>query len=540
MSSLCAARGAPFAARRSASASTSASTSFGSPAAKSRSWLRPRSRASFARAVAARHHRARLSARPRAMPSRDGGDSLDDEFAVAETDPRSTAAPDEEDDEEEEENETRVFRDAGMEANNDIAARFKNMLGYIFVARCGSEMPIGHFRLPADASVGANVFSEFVSSIVPAGADALTVAAQGIPRGVPYFHVGIGPFIAASIAMQVLVAVVPSLKELTKDQVGQHTVKQYTRYLTFVVAVVQSILAAAELRPYATLAPGTPYYLTVVPIFITGAVIVAWLADEMTNYGLGQGSSVMITMSVCGAYLSALQYYWSALAAMSFAQIAPWCLAAVVLIAGSVLVQTGTCKVPLLYFQGPSIPGLPKVVRADVDNVPFKINPLGMQPVLVAVFLCEGMMWLVKNAGAPGPVADAVAFVFSSTLGTPAYYLVFFLVVFGFSYLDLQDTPKDVSEYLVKIGARVPDVRPGEQTVRHLGQLQDGARFFGGSLLGLVAVACAAADNYTRAAAGVSIGFTSMLIVTSTILQIKRQVTAMSQMPRLDKVIDAL
>ena len=120
------------------------------------------------------------------------------------------------------ENETRVFRDAGMEANNDIAARFKNMLGYIFVARCGSEMPIGHFRLPADASVGANVFSEFVSSIVPAGADALTVAAQGIPRGVPYFHVGIGPFIAASIAMQVLVAVVPSLKELTKDQVGQH------------------------------------------------------------------------------------------------------------------------------------------------------------------------------------------------------------------------------------------------------------------------------------------------------------------------------
>ena len=183
---------------------------------------------------------------------------------------------------------------------------------------------------------------------------------------------------------------------------------------------------------------------------------------------------------------------------MSFAQIAPWCLAAVVLIAGSVLVQTGTCKVPLLYFQGPSIPGLPKVVRADVDNVPFKINPLGMQPVLVAVFLCEGMMWLVKNAGAPGPVADAVAFVFSSALGTPAYYLVFFLVVFGFSYLDLQDTPKDVSEYLVKIGARVPDVRPGEQTVRHLGQLQDGARFFGGSLLGLVAVACAAERITTR------------------------------------------
>ena len=427
-----------------------------------------------------------------------------------------------------------------MEANNDIAARFKNMLGYIFVARCGSEMPIGHFRLPADASVGANVFSEFVSSIVPAGADALTVAAQGIPRGVPYFHVGIGPFIAASIAMQVLVAVVPSLKELTKDQVGQHTVKQYTRYLTFVVAVVQSILAAAELRPYATLAPGTPYYLTVVPIFITGAVIVAWLADEMTNYGLGQGSSVMITMSVCGRTSPRCSTTGPRSPRCRSRRSRRgasrrWCSSR-----DPCSCRRARARCPCCISRDRPSRVSPRSFAADVDNVPFKINPLGMQPVLVAVFLCEGMMWLVKNAGAPGPVADAVAFVFSSALGTPAYYLVFFLVVFGFSYLDLQDTPKDVSEYLVKIGARVPDVRPGEQTVRHLGQLQDGARFFGGSLLGLVAVACAAADNYTRAAAGVSIGFTSMLIVTSTILQIKRQVTAMSQMPRLDKVIDAL
>ena len=139
MSSLCAARGAPF-----RGATLGVGIHVGVHVVRvARGEVPLVASPQIARVVRSRRRRAsppraRLSARPRAMPSRDGGDSLDDEFAVAETDPRSTAAPDEEeDDEEEEENETRVFRDAGMEANNDIAARFKNMLGYIFVARCG-------------------------------------------------------------------------------------------------------------------------------------------------------------------------------------------------------------------------------------------------------------------------------------------------------------------------------------------------------------------------------------------------------------------
>ena len=112
--------------------------------------------------------------------------------------------------------------------------------------------------------------------------------------------------------------------------------------------------------------------------------------------------------------------------------------------------------------------------------------------------------------------------------------------MFGFSYLDLQNTPKEVAEYMTKIGARVPNVRPGEQTARHLEELQRGSRFFGGLLLATVATACAFADAHMRRTTGICVGFTSMLIVTSTILQIKRQMSAMAQMPRLDKVMDGL
>ena len=112
--------------------------------------------------------------------------------------------------------------------------------------------------------------------------------------------------------------------------------------------------------------------------------------------------------------------------------------------------------------------------------------------------------------------------------------------MFGFSYLDLQDTPKDVSEYMVKIGARIPEVRPGEATVRYLTTLQTERKFFISLLLGNLTKACTMMDQWMKATVGISVGFTSMLIVVSTILQIQRQVVALAQMPRLDRVIRSL
>ena len=99
------------------------------------------------------------------------------------------------------------------------------------------------------------------------------------------------------------------------------------------------------------------YLFTATALFTCGAVAAAWLADEMTDRGLGQGTSVMITMSVCGAYVLALRHYAADLLSVSFTQVVPFIAAAVLLTAGSVLVQTGTCRVPIAYFQGPSIPG---------------------------------------------------------------------------------------------------------------------------------------------------------------------------------------
>ena len=175
----------------------------------------------------------------------------------------------------------RTYHDEAVARRNDVGTRLRNFLKYLLWMRLGTEMPMRAFVIPEGSAVAGNAFSDFISSIVPAaapaysGADAALAAtleggASGslgqlatkvvatslttIPQGgISLFHVGIGPFIAASIAMSVLTATVPSLKELTKDAVGQHTVKQYTRYITLAVAIVQSYITAMNLRPYCVL-----------------------------------------------------------------------------------------------------------------------------------------------------------------------------------------------------------------------------------------------------------------------------------------------
>ena len=125
--------------------------------------------------------------------------------------------------------------------------------------------------------------------------------------GVPWFHIGIGPFIGASIAMSVVVAFSPDLQRMRKDEMGRETIEWWTRLMTLAIAVIQSVMEARTLKAYSLVGTGLGYYLAVVPMFITGALAITWVADEITDYGLGHGSSVIITMSICGGYFAALK-----------------------------------------------------------------------------------------------------------------------------------------------------------------------------------------------------------------------------------------
>jgi len=345
--------------------------------------------------------------------------------------------------------------------------------------------------------------------------------------GVPWFHVGIGPYIGASIAMSVLTSLTPEFQAMRKDQTGMETIKWWTRLMTFAIAIVQSVIEARSLSAHSLVGTGFGYYLMVVPMFITGALAITWIADEITDYGLGQGSSLIITMSICGGYFSALKALIpKMLADFSLSAALPVVAFFATFMFGTVILEQGTAKVPLEYFQGPSgSAGLPKAFRlGEGDHIPFKINPTNMQPVIFAMFILSALQWL--------PIGF--------TANSFAYFVLLFILVFGGTYIDLQNTPQDISEYIMKIGARVPGVRPGAQTVDYFSRVQAGSRFFGGLLLASIATVCSLTDVWMNKSIGQSFGLTSMLIVVSTIISIKRQIQALSQMPKMEQALRAM
>ena len=364
-------------------------------------------------------------------------------------------------------------------------------------------------------------------------ADAVTGA------GVPWFHVGIGPYVSASIMMSILTALIPELQVMNKDEMGRETLKWWSRLLTLLFAVVESVIEASRLQAFSLVGTGFSYYFYVVPMFVTGAMALAWVADEITDFGFGQGSGIIITMSICGGYFAALsKLVPKIIADFSLAAALPPVIFLSALMIGTVLLEQGTVKVPLEYFQGPKSTAANTTRRAlaaasaststtNGEHIPFKINPTNMQPVIFTMFLTQFLQF--------------IPFGFSWCNGQSVpYFIFFFCAVFLGTYIDLQNTPQDISEYLMKTGARVPGVRPGEMTITYFQRIQQGARFNGGFLLAVIATTCSVADLWMVRASGYSFGLTSMLIVVSTVIAVKRQIQAMLQMPKIDRVLRSM
>ena len=298
------------------------------------------------------------------------------------------------------------------------------------------------------------------------------------------------------------------------------------------------------------------YYFIAVLLFTTGAMVITWFSQEISDYGIGEGSGMIITMSICASYASAIK---SAIPVESLSMTSstisvPLLIEAfkelvlnqafltiagfvVLLTFASALLNEGTCKIPLQFFQGPDSSQLPKATQSDASEIPVRVNPGGMTMIIAFSILCGSLRDLV--APAMPKALDSVLI----SISTPTefrYYVFLFVFCVAGSHIDVQNTPKEIAEYITKIGARIPNVRPGIQTEIYLRNLQNGAKFFGGVLLGLIACVCSMADEYVRAKFGVCVGFTSMLICTSTMLQLRRQIRALCKMPSMKAVLNKM
>ncbi len=337
---------------------------------------------------------------------------------------------------------------------------------------------------------------------------------------------GLGPYINASIIVQLFTTLVPSLEELAKEgEQGREKINQYTRILTIPISLLQAYGVYFLLNRQAII-PALPV-IDIVVLILTltaGGMVLVWIGDLVTEYGVGNGTSLLIFVGIISQLPSAAIQFFSTLQTTDIFTILLYLALTVLVIVAVVLVNEGTRKIPLEY-------GRREVRSAKVTNyLPIKINQAGVIPIIFAVSvvllpsLLSGPLSTSGNA-----VLQRIGYFLTINFSATSfgYNLFYFILVmaFTFFYTSLQFNPEKISEDIKKRGGFVPGIRPGKSTTEYLNKVILRLTFWGALFLGIIAilpyiVQTALGGSFSNLA----VGGTGLLIVVSVVLETIRQI----------------
>ncbi|TAL20602.1 preprotein translocase subunit SecY [Patescibacteria group bacterium] len=351
---------------------------------------------------------------------------------------------------------------------------------------------------------------------------------------------GVGPYITASIIIQLLTMVLPKLEELQKEgEQGQARINAYTRYLTVPLCFLQGYGIIALLRQSGqgvvlNLSPMT--LATMLFTMAAGTLFLMWIGELISEKKMGNGISLLIFAGI----VAALPQYLAQTAAIFDAGQAITLLAfavvAAVTIAGVVTVSEGQRNIPVTYAKrvhGMQLAGgvdthLPlRVSMAGVIPIIFAISVMLFPPIVAQLFLRAKTVWLAA-------VAEWTVRLFQNQL---FYSLAYFLLVFGFTffYTTLIFRPTQIAENLQKQGGFIPGIRPGSPTANYLTFVMNRITLAGAVFLAVIAVLPLAMQQYTGSQT-MAIGGTSLLIVVSVVIETVKQIQSQLTMREYETI----
>ncbi len=352
--------------------------------------------------------------------------------------------------------------------------------------------------------------------------------------------VGIGPYITASIIMQVATMLFPKLKELSKEgESGQATINQYTRLLAVPVGIVQSISMLLLLNSQGLISTSDPMRLLAMLVtLVAGTMIILWMGELVTQYGIGNGVSLVILAGIVGRIpISFAQTLSISQTINPFSLIIVLVLGAAV-IASMVFMNEAIRRVTIQYAK--RIRGS-KVYGGQSTYLPLRINQAGVLPIIFAVsmMLIPSFLAGIFQTSGNAQLVSIATFIHTSLTPTSLLYnVVYFLLVVVFTYFSTAVffNPKDLAEDLKKSGAFVPGIRPGASTEKHLTFIITRITLAGALFLGIVAILPSLAQQMTGITT-LSIGGTGLLIVVSVILETQKQIQSLLVSQNYDKYI---
>ncbi|MFT0213674.1 preprotein translocase subunit SecY [Pseudomonas sp. F1_0610] len=397
----------------------------------------------------------------------------------------------------------------------------KSRLWFLFLAiivyRIGAHIPVPGINPVALA----DLFKQNEGTIL----SLFNMFSGGALERMSIFALGIMPYISASIIMQLLTAVVPSLEQLKKEgESGRRKISQYTRYGTLALALVQALGMSLGLASQGvTFEASLSFYILAISTFVAGAMFLMWLGEQITERGIGNGISMLIFAGIVAGLPSAIGQSIEATRQGNIHAIALLLIAilAVAVIAFVVFIERGQRRIVVNYAkrqQGR------KVFAPQQSHLPLKVNMAGVIPAIFASSILlfpasvgqwfgksESMSWLadLSQVLAPGQPLNIILF----SAG---------IIFFCYFYTALMFNPKDVAENLKKSGAFIPGIRPGEQTARYI----DGVltRLTGFGALYMTAVCLLPQFMQVSANVPFHLGGTSLLIVVVVVMDFMAQV----------------
>ena len=285
------------------------------------------------------------------------------------------------------------------------------------------------------------------------------------------FALGIMPYISASIIFQLMTAVFPYFEKLQKEgEEGRRKITQYTRYATVALSAVQAYGYAVfieNLSPEAIVFPGFSFKLLTVLVLTTGAVFIMWLGEQITEKGIGNGMSLIITFSIIEAFPGAAAQLWTLWRTEVIGLITILAFGAIMIaiIAGVVVMTMAMRKIPIQIPR--KVVGRNRIRQGQKTHLPLRINSAGVMPIIFA----QSIMFVPPTLGTFFPDNGLLQrFAGAFQFGSVWYLLLFaaLIIFFTYFYTAIIFNPIDLAENMKKQGGFIPGTRPGARTAEYI------------------------------------------------------------------------
>jgi len=336
---------------------------------------------------------------------------------------------------------------------------------------------------------------------------------------------GLGPYISASIVFQLATIIFPKLEALSKEgEYGRGKINQYTRLLTIPLAAIQSIGMVALLRNQNIIGFASPLdMINVIFTMVAGTIILMWLGELLTEYGIGNGISILIFAGIVGRLPISLLQTTSISQTINFTNLIIFFLLSLAVIAGIVFVNEATRQIPVRYarrIRGGAQAG------SQTTHLPLRVNQAGVIPIIFAISLVVMPSIIgryLQQARLPqfSSLADFIVNFFDPN--SLPYHLIYFLLVIGFTYFYTAVTfnPDKIADEIKKYGGFIPGIRPGRSTADRLSYVLNRITLVGAIFLGSIAILPSIA-SYATGITTMTIGGTGVLIVVSVVLEVSK------------------